>query len=100
MPVATYEQLLVETIPQAIETGKQYRETGRRFGDLVGKGCARTRSETKLMRLLALLIEEYDRRSSMPLDDAGPAERLRFFGAFRKNSSRLGSGFWAAQPCQ
>jgi HTH-type transcriptional regulator/antitoxin HigA len=78
MPVATYEQLLVETLPQVIETGKQYREIGRRFGDLAGKGHARTRSETKLMRLLALLIEEYDRRSSMPPDDAGPAQRLRF----------------------
>ncbi len=70
--------LLVETVPQVIETEKQYREIGKRFGDLVGNGRARTRSETKLMRLLALLVEEYDRRSAMPPDDGGPAERLRF----------------------
>lgn len=79
MPTATtYEQLLVETLPQAIETEKQYREIGDRFGDLVGKARARTGSETKLMRLLALLIEDYDRRNSLPPDDAAPADRLRF----------------------
>jgi hypothetical protein len=50
MPAETYEELLAEAGPQAIETEKQYREIGKRFGDLVGKGRARTRSETKLMR--------------------------------------------------
>jgi antitoxin component HigA of HigAB toxin-antitoxin module len=30
------------------------------------------------MRLLALLVEEYDRRNAWPPDDAGPADRLRF----------------------
>ncbi|MGE5567740.1 MAG: helix-turn-helix domain-containing protein, partial [Rhodospirillales bacterium] len=75
---ATYEQLLAETVPQVIETEKQYREIGTRFGDLVGKGRARTPSETKLMRLLALLIEDYDRRNAMPPDDATPSNRLRF----------------------
>jgi len=78
MPAETYEQLLAETTPQVIETEKQYREIGDRFGDLVGKGRSRTRGETKLMRLLALLIEDYDRRNALPPDDAGPAERLRF----------------------
>src|SRR5438309_11711786 len=78
MPIATYEQLLAETVPQVIATEKQYREIGTRVGDLVGKGRARTRSETKLMRLLALLIEDYDRRNALPPDDAGPADRLRF----------------------
>lgn len=78
MPTETYEQLLAETVPQVIEAEKQYREIGNRFGDLVGKGRARTRGETKLMRLLALLIEDYDRRNALPPDDAGPAGRLRF----------------------
>jgi HTH-type transcriptional regulator/antitoxin HigA len=78
MPTATYEQLLAETVPQVIETEKQYRAIGTRFGDLVGKGRARTPSETKLMRLLALLIEDYDRRNAMPPDDATPSNRLRF----------------------
>ncbi|HUD99290.1 MAG TPA: hypothetical protein VMR62_06920 [Bryobacteraceae bacterium] len=78
MPTETYEQLLAESVPQVIENEKQYREIGARFGDLVGKGRARTRSETKLMRLLGLLIEDYDRRNALPPDDAGPAVRLRF----------------------
>ena len=30
------------------------------------------------MRLLALLIEDYDRRNAMPPDNATPADRLRF----------------------
>ena len=78
MPTATYEELLVEAVPQVIETEKQYREIGSRFGELVGKGRARTQGETRLMRLLALLIEDYDRWHAMPPDNATPAERLRF----------------------
>jgi len=78
MPSATYEELLVETVPQVIQTEKQYRQIGSRFGELVGKGRARTQDETRLMQLLALLIEDYDRRNAMPPDNATPAERLRF----------------------
>lgn len=78
MPTVTYEQLLIDAIPQVIETEKQYREVGVRFGELIGKARARSREETKLMRLLALLIEDYDRRNGLPPDDATPAERLQF----------------------
>jgi HTH-type transcriptional regulator/antitoxin HigA len=78
MPTATYEQLLIESVPQVIETEKQYREIGARFGELVGKGRARTRDESKLMRLLALLIEDYDNRNALPPEKSSPAERLRF----------------------
>lgn len=78
MPTATYEQLLVDAIPQVIETGKQYREIGGRFGELIGKGRTRSREETKLMRLLAVLIEDYDRRNALPPDSATPAESLQF----------------------
>ena len=78
MPTATYEQLLIEAIPQVIETKKQYREIGARFGDLIGMGRARSREETKLMRLLAVLIEDYDRRNALPPDNTTPSERLQF----------------------
>jgi HTH-type transcriptional regulator/antitoxin HigA len=78
MPSATYEELLLEAVPQVIETGRQYREIGSRFGHLVGKGRARTASETKLMRLLGLLIQDYDRRHALPPDDSSPADVLRF----------------------
>jgi HTH-type transcriptional regulator/antitoxin HigA len=78
MPTATYEELLIETVPQVIETEAQYRQIARRFGDLVGKGRARSAQETKLLRLLALLVEDYDRRHALPPDNSTPAERLRF----------------------
>lgn len=78
MPTATYEQLLTETAPEVITSETQYQEIGVRFGNLVGKGKSRTNDETKLMRLLALLIEDYDRRHAVPAGKSTPAERLRF----------------------
>src|ERR1035438_5250615 len=78
MPNATYEELLIEILPQVIETEAQYGLIARRFGDLVGKGRARSAEETKLMRLLALLVEDYDRRHALPPDQSTPAERLQF----------------------
>jgi HTH-type transcriptional regulator/antitoxin HigA len=70
--------MLIETLPQVIETEAQYRQIGRRFGDLIGKGRARSAEETKVLRLLALLVEDYDRRHALPPDKSTPAERLRF----------------------
>jgi len=78
MSTATYEELLIETLPQVIETQAQYDPIARRFGDLVGKGRARSADETKLMRLLALLVEDFDRRHALPPDRSTPAERLQF----------------------
>lgn len=77
MPTA-YEQLLIEAAPQVIETEREYEEIVSRAGDLVGKNRKRTPEETKLMRLLLLLVEDYDRRHGMPPDDSTPAERLQF----------------------
>ena len=77
MPTA-YEQLLLEAAPQVIETEREYEEIVRRAGDLGGKNRKRTPEETKLMRLLLLLVEDYDRRHAMPPDDSTPAERLQF----------------------
>lgn len=78
MPIATYKQLLIETLPEVIETDHQYEEVGARLGDLIGKGRARSPGETRLMRLLILLVQDYDRRHGMPPDDSTPAERLQF----------------------
>ena len=74
----TYEDLLLENTPQIIETEKQYEELGDRLAELIGKGRARTRDETKIMRLLALLVEDYDRRHALPSGKSTPGERLRF----------------------
>lgn len=78
MPTATYEQLLNETLPQVIQTYKQYRQIVARFGELIGKGRSRTPEETKLMDLLALLVRDYDQRHALPPDDSTPAELLQF----------------------
>ncbi len=78
MPTATYEELLIETAPQVIETEAQYHRIVRRFGDLAGKGQARSADETRLLLLLALLVEDYDRRHAFPPDQSSPAEKLQF----------------------
>ena len=77
MPTATYEQLLAETLPARIDDDEQYEAIGTRFGDLLGRR-KRTDAEERLMELLGVLIEEYDRRQAMPPDDSTPAEMLQF----------------------
>jgi len=78
MPIATYEQMLTETLPKVIETDEQYDTLHERFGDLVGKGRARTPDETAFMKLLGLLIQDYDRRHALPRLDDTPADRLQY----------------------
>ena len=78
MPTATYQELLAETVPEVIANEAQYRDISARLGDLVGKGRSRGHEETRLMRLLAVLVEDYDRRHALPADTSTPAERLRF----------------------
>jgi HTH-type transcriptional regulator/antitoxin HigA len=78
MPTASYEQLLLETLPARIESEEQYREVGDRLGDLIGKRRRRTKEESKLMHLLALLVEDYDRRNALPPEESTPAEMVRF----------------------
>jgi len=70
LDVSSYERLLTEILPQVIETEAQYDRIARRFGDLVGKGRARSAEETRLLRLLALLVEDYDHRHALPLTTA------------------------------
>jgi HTH-type transcriptional regulator/antitoxin HigA len=69
---------IIETVPQVIETDAHYRQIARRLGDLAGKGRARSAGETKLLRLLAPLVEDYDRQHAFPPDNSTPAERLQF----------------------
>jgi HTH-type transcriptional regulator / antitoxin HigA len=77
MPVSAYEQLLVDVLPARIETDAQYGAIHTRFGELLRK-ARRTKAEERLMDLLAVLIEDFDRRNSLPPDDGTPSERLRF----------------------
>ena len=77
MPVSAYEQLLVDVLPARIETDAKYDSIHTRFGELLRK-ARRTKAEDRLMDLLGVLIEDFDRRNSLPPDDGTPSERLRF----------------------
>lgn len=78
MGTALYTELLCEARPEVIETSERYDEVSSRLAELVRKGGRRTASETRLMKLLALLVEDYDRRHALPPDESTPAERLRY----------------------
>lgn len=78
MGTTVYDRLLCEVRPEMIETDERYAEVSVRLAELVRRGNRRTASETRLMKLLAVLVEDYDRRHALPPDDGTPAERLRF----------------------
>jgi HTH-type transcriptional regulator/antitoxin HigA len=75
--IQTYEDLLVETLPARIETDDQYDVIHTRFGELFGNR-RRTAAEKKLMDLLGLLIQDYDRRNALPAAKSTPAEILQY----------------------
>jgi antitoxin component HigA of HigAB toxin-antitoxin module len=75
---ATYEELLAETVPARIENDGEYERIAARLGGLVRLGRKRSAEETRLMKLLGLLVEDYDRRHGMPPDNSTPAELLQF----------------------
>ena len=77
MPASTYPELLLEILPEAIETEAQYESAMRRLSELLGKPKL-TAAEAKLENLLAALIRDYDQRHAMPPDDSTPAEILEF----------------------
>jgi len=77
MPVSAYEQLLVDVLPARIETDAQYDAIRARLGELLRK-ARRSKAEDRLMDLLGVLIEDFDRRNRLPPDEGTPSERLRF----------------------
>ncbi len=77
MPTVAYEQLLAETMPARAQNDEEYDLIRSRFGHLLNKR-RRTLAEDKLMDLLGVLIEDYDRRHSMPPEESTPADRLQF----------------------
>jgi hypothetical protein len=90
--VPDLSERLSETLPQAIETEKQYEQIGARLGELIGKGRSRTPEETKLMRLLAILVEDYDRKNALPPDDSTAAAKLSVPDGSLGNDACLGRG--------
>ena len=77
MATVTYEELLAETLPARIESDEEYRRVHARFGDLFSRNRL-TAAENRLMELLGVLIQDYDRRNALPPDNSTPAEMLQF----------------------
>jgi HTH-type transcriptional regulator/antitoxin HigA len=77
MPVSAYEQLLVDVLPAKIETDAQFDAIHARFGELLRK-IRRSKAEDRLMDLLGVLIEDFDRRNGLPPGSGTPSEHLRF----------------------
>jgi HTH-type transcriptional regulator/antitoxin HigA len=73
-----HQALLRETRPEVIETGEQYDAVAARLAELVRKGGRRTADEARLMRLLVVLVEDYDRRHALPPARSTPVERLKY----------------------
>jgi HTH-type transcriptional regulator / antitoxin HigA len=67
-----------ETHPEVIETDRQYDQVTARLSELVRLGERRTNDEARLMRLLAVLVEDYDRRHALPPTSTAPNERLGY----------------------
>ena len=78
MTATAYEALLCEARPEVIETNEQYEAMAARLAELVRKGRRRTGDEARLMRLLAVLVEDYDRRHALPPAESTPVERLKY----------------------
>src|SRR3954447_12078481 len=73
-----YANLLFKTQPEVIETREQYDAAMNRVGVLIRQGRSRTPEETKLLRLLSVLIQDYDRRHALPAEKDEPHERLQY----------------------
>ena len=78
MTATAYEALLCETRPEVIEKDEQYEAVTARLAELVRKGRRRTVAESRLMSLLGVLVEDYDRRHALPPANTTPAERLKY----------------------
>jgi len=73
-----YGRLLHEVLPSVIESGVQYDSISGRLSGLVRKGRHRRPEETRLMKLLAVLVRDYDERQSFPPATMSPQEAIRF----------------------
>ena len=74
-----YGELLANTLPGVITSRKEYDRTESIFNDLLNKGEERlSPEESRLLALLANLLEDYERRTLAPERDAAPSDILRF----------------------
>ncbi|MGA2740069.1 MAG: hypothetical protein ABSG65_21845 [Bryobacteraceae bacterium] len=89
MPTVAYEQHLAETMPARVQNEEEYDLIRSRFGDLLSR--RRTVAEDKLMDLLGVLIEDYDRRHSLPPEESTP---------LGEDDGRSDPGIRPGEPCE
>ena len=74
-----YGKLLAGTLPGVITSRKEYDRTESIFNGLLTKGEERlSPEESRLLALLANLLEDYERRTLKPEPLASPVDTLRF----------------------
>ena len=64
-------------MPVRIERDEQYDGIHGQFGQLF-TNTLRTASEKRLMDVLGVLIQDYDRRNALPAEESAPTEILQF----------------------
>jgi len=80
---ARYARLLASSLPAVIETEAENRRALAILDDLMRKGERRTPEETMLFRLLAHLVDAFERRYYQP-GKLTPREMLRELMAMRR----------------
>ena len=75
-----YGKLLVSVLPQPITSDKQYESTLSISSSLITKGDERSPEETALLRLLTVLISDYEARRHTELlsEPLSPSEILSY----------------------
>lgn len=71
-----YAELLTETLPGTIETLDEYNRVEAIFAELFDR--ERSPEQNRLFDLLALLLEDFERRTLSPTEKPSPLETLRF----------------------
>jgi HTH-type transcriptional regulator / antitoxin HigA len=90
-----YRELLQETLPVVIRTGKEYQRLLRAAAQLMQKPEAEiTREEGRFLEMLSMLIEEYEDRVH-PLPKAEPHKMLKHL---LQEKQLKPSDLWAILP--
>jgi HTH-type transcriptional regulator/antitoxin HigA len=71
-----YAELLARTLPTVVETEEQNEQLLQHISGLLGKGNGLSAEERELLRLMVLLVENFENRH-YSLKAATPNERLR-----------------------
>lgn len=77
-----YGKLLAETLPAVIDSDAEYDRLEGVFNQLLSKGADRlSPEESRLLALLATLLESYESKRLSALPDSTPLVRLKFLMA-------------------